>query len=109
VSYFRGIAEACLLSDFYYSADVNGDCQVIGSDVTRMVNYFRGGDDLNYCPNLPPLWPTIDDCPTIKPSGWPPCESPMTATPVNPKSTNDKTANEPINQQKISKQELEKK
>jgi len=41
---------------FYPGADVNGDCQVIGSDVTYLVNYFRGiNTEIRYCEDYPPL------------------------------------------------------
>ncbi|MCP4582275.1 MAG: carboxypeptidase regulatory-like domain-containing protein [candidate division Zixibacteria bacterium] len=78
VGYFRsgGHAEThrCDLDGFWASADVNGDCDILGSDVTRMVNYFRGMTDLTWCPDYPPAWPTYDDLPTEAPEGWPNCE-----------------------------------
>jgi len=73
VNYFRGETDACLLSDFYCSADINGDCLVIGSDVTRLVNYFRGTADLAYCVDYEPAWPTSDDLPVDEPFDWPAC------------------------------------
>jgi photosystem II stability/assembly factor-like uncharacterized protein len=78
VNYFRGVptCRPCYLNGFWASADVNGDCRVIGSDITRMVSYFRNILDLDYCPLYPPAWLTPDDLPEEQPSGWPNCEMP---------------------------------
>ena len=36
------------------ACDVNGDCLFMGSDIIYLVNYFRGGSTLSYCPQTPP-------------------------------------------------------
>ena len=76
VNFFRGAPAnpACLIAGFYCAGDINGDCRVIGSDVTRLVSYFRGINNIESCPDYPPLWPTPDDCPEQAPPGWPNCE-----------------------------------
>lgn len=74
VNYFRGQANPCFLDNFYASADANGDCQIISSDVTRLRRFFMGLDTLAYCPNYPTLWPTPGDIPPSAPPGWPNCE-----------------------------------
>ena len=63
-----------LLDGFWASGDANGDCSNIGSDVTKLVTYFRGLTSLSYCPDYEPAWPTPDDLPEEAPSGWPNCE-----------------------------------
>jgi len=60
-----------LLDGFWASADVNGDCSVIGSDVTRMINYLRGVGTPEYYPDYEPAYPPI---PPSAPSGWPNCD-----------------------------------
>jgi hypothetical protein len=61
----------------FASADVNGDCKNIGGDVTWLVNYFAGTFgppsevDVGYCSFFVPLWPTPDDVPATRPTGWP--------------------------------------
>ncbi len=77
VNYFRGrpTNPSCLLSEFYCTADINGDCDVIGSDVTRLVNFFRGRADIVYCPDYEPAWHDASELPPSAPSGWPNCES----------------------------------
>ena len=75
VNYFRGLTQSCLIDSFFCSADANGDCQVIGSDVTRLQSYLNGGAFPTYCPDYPTLWPTLNDRPASAPSGWPNCES----------------------------------
>ena len=76
VNYFRGspINQPCNLDGFFASADVNGDCRVVGSDVTRMVNFYRGLVDKTWCPDYPPLWETEQALPSQAPPGWPNCE-----------------------------------
>jgi len=76
VNYFRALptSHACFLDGFWASADVNGDCQVIGSDVTKLINYLRGQTDLSYCPDYPPSWFFSSDLPEDPPPGWPGCE-----------------------------------
>jgi hypothetical protein len=61
----------------FASADVNGDCKNIGGDVTWLVNYFAGTFgppsevDVGYCTFFVPAWPTPDDVPATRPTGWP--------------------------------------
>jgi len=76
VNYFRSLptSHACLLDGFWASADANGDCDVIGSDVTRLVNVFRGIGNIGYCPSYPPMWLISGDLPDEAPEGWPGCE-----------------------------------
>jgi len=64
------------LDGFWASADANGDCNVIGSDVTYLVNAFRGFFSILYCIDYPPAWPTPADLPPVAPAGWPNCETP---------------------------------
>jgi hypothetical protein len=74
INYFRAMetSQSCLLDGFWCSADVNGDCMVIGSDVTKLVGYLRGSPaHLNPCQDYPPLYPPIPPSP---PPGWPNCE-----------------------------------
>ncbi|MCP4582002.1 MAG: hypothetical protein GY839_10310 [candidate division Zixibacteria bacterium] len=73
-NFFRSVNSPCLLGAFYASADINGDCLVIGSDVTRFVHFFRGEVEMSYCPDYPSAWPTPDDLPEEAPTGWPNCE-----------------------------------
>jgi len=42
VGSFKGPRLRCYLGGFWCSADANGDCIVIGNDVTYLVNVFRG-------------------------------------------------------------------
>jgi len=63
IQYFRGVEtpdNSCYNettdSWFYCGADVNGDCKVIGSDVTYLVNYFRFLNELSYCHEYPINW-----------------------------------------------------
>jgi hypothetical protein len=79
VNYFKIINSPCLLDGFYASADINGDCKVIGSDVTRLVNYFRGMNEISYCQEYLTLWPTPMQIPSSPPSGWPNCDQPLTS------------------------------
>lgn len=67
---------SCLLDGFYALADVNADCRVIGSDVTRLVNFFRGLGLIAPCPDYLPAWLSPQDCPLEAPGGWPGCETP---------------------------------
>jgi len=76
VNYFVGMltSQPCLLDGFWASADVNGDCIVMGSDVVKLGRYFKGEDSISFCPDYYPYWLTIDDIPDDQPLGWPPCE-----------------------------------
>ncbi|MCP4583419.1 MAG: DUF1565 domain-containing protein [candidate division Zixibacteria bacterium] len=76
VNHFRSLENnpPCNLGGFFASADINGDCQVVGSDVTRLVSYFRGQVFMSYCHDYPPAWRTPDDLPAEAPEGWPNCE-----------------------------------
>ena len=76
VNFFRGLSYShdCKLDGFWASADINGDCDVIGSDVTKLINYLRGQTQLSYCPNYPPSWFAPADFPEEPPAGWPGCE-----------------------------------
>ncbi len=64
----------CVLDTFWAAADVNGDCQLRGSDVSRLVGYLKGQADIRYCPQYIPLWPTPDSLPPSRPIGFPGCE-----------------------------------
>jgi len=81
VEYFRvnPMAISCLIDGFWASADVNGDCLIMGTDATRFVNYFRSDASLEYCPDYTPAWLTYEDLPPSAPSGWPNCETPPLA------------------------------
>jgi hypothetical protein len=74
VRYFKGLAPACLfhnplahhapapdtLADtvFYAAADANGNCETRGSDVTRLVAYFKGNAAApDHCIDYPPITP----------------------------------------------------
>jgi len=46
----------CLIYGFWASADINGDCMIIGSDAVKLVRYFKGKDVISFCPAYPPLW-----------------------------------------------------
>jgi len=85
VNYFRSLPanQACLLGGFWCSADANGDCSIIGSDVTKLVNVFRGIDNVEYCVDYPTAWPTPADLPSEAPEGWPGCETAATGE-INP-------------------------
>ncbi|MCP4581813.1 MAG: hypothetical protein GY839_09345 [candidate division Zixibacteria bacterium] len=76
VNYFRGFSSSqpCYFDSLWCSADVNGDCQVIGSDVTRFVKFCRCEGNIIYCSEHPPMWPRSDDLPPEAPEGWPGCE-----------------------------------
>jgi len=76
VNYFRSAptSHSCLLDGFWCSADANGDCNIIGSDVTKLVNVFRGQGSILYCEDYTPAWPTPLDLPAEAPEGWPGCE-----------------------------------
>jgi len=81
VNYFRGIPTSLpckfngTLGLFWASADVSGDCNVIGSDVTKQVSTLRGASQINSCNHYPPLWLTPEDLPAEEPPGWPNCEN----------------------------------
>jgi len=75
VGFFVGNGQApCMLDDFWASADINGDCNIIGSDATALISYYIGEGTITYCPDYEPLWPTPADVPEEAPSGWPYCE-----------------------------------
>ena len=76
VNYFRGVPSSvpCFLDGFWASADANGSCTVIGSDVTKLLYYFGGKTTLLWCPDYPPLWPSQLDVPPSAPPGWPNCD-----------------------------------
>ena len=80
VNYFRLLNNGCPLEGFYAAGDVNGDCQLIGSDVTRFMNYFRGIEPIEYCPDYEPKWHSAGEVPANAPSGWPNCDQTVTAT-----------------------------
>ena len=70
----RGGDCLCEIEGFYPPADINGDCQIIGSDLTRYITYLRGLASLYYCYDFIPSWPTPEDLPDSMPDRWPPCE-----------------------------------
>jgi len=58
---------SCLFEGFYAAADVNGDCMIIGSDVTSLVRYFlMQGPAPRYCPDFPPIPPVEDNYPACE-------------------------------------------
>ncbi len=65
----------CSINGAWGSGDVTGDCRVLGSDVSRLVSYFRGFIGLDYCPMIPPQWSNGNEVPDEMPEGWPPCEN----------------------------------
>jgi hypothetical protein len=91
INFFRGFAtsHACFMNNpgapvlwpngqpgtlFWASADVNGDCQVIGADVTKLINYLRGTTTLSWCVEYEPVWHDAGELPTEAPAGWPNCQ-----------------------------------
>jgi hypothetical protein len=62
VRFFKGLGDAppdsCFLdsiaSYLYVAGDVNGNCEFRGSDITRLVSYFKGIATLDYCHFFPP-------------------------------------------------------
>ncbi|MCD6161296.1 MAG: hypothetical protein J7K40_02660 [candidate division Zixibacteria bacterium] len=90
VNYFKGssTSQPCLLDGFWASADINGDCNVIGTDVTRLVNYFRGTGIIEYCADYEPLWLSTSEAEVCgEPDGWPNCETPPVTGRVIPSGT----------------------
>jgi hypothetical protein len=79
-NYIIGNNNGCMLDGFFAAGDVNGDCMVIGSDVSRFVSYFRGLAPMSYCPDYEPKWLTPAETPANAPSGWPNCGQTATAT-----------------------------
>ena len=77
VNFFRGLTPCvpCSLDGFWASADVTGDCQVMSSDVSRLVAYFRHMAEIEPCPDYPPQWHIPSDVPENPPDGWPGCET----------------------------------
>ena len=63
------------IDGFYASGDVNGDCRIMGSDVTRFINYFKGKNNIKICLHYPTYWLNNDSIPEQIPSGWPNCEN----------------------------------
>ena len=88
VNFFRGAptSQACYLDGFWASADANGDCSVIGSDVTKMVQVFRGIGNMLYCVNYEPAWHDPTEVPPTAPSGWPNCEGIVTGKHISEKT-----------------------
>jgi hypothetical protein len=93
INFFRGFttSHACFMNNpnapvlwpngqpgeyFWASADVNGDCQVIGADVTKLINYLRGSGTLSFCVEYEPCWHNSGEVPVDPPSGWPNCVTP---------------------------------
>ncbi|MCD6163623.1 MAG: carboxypeptidase regulatory-like domain-containing protein [candidate division Zixibacteria bacterium] len=89
VNYFKGSTASvpCMMHNseaanpyFWASADANGDCIVMGSDVIKLVGYFRGAQDILWCADYLPCWhpvdPTFDPPPATAPTGWPNCATP---------------------------------
>lgn len=76
VNYFVGMTTSipCSLDGFWASADINGYCDLTGGDVTRLVLYFNGSGNIEYCPDYYPAWPVPDSLPTTEPDGWPNCD-----------------------------------
>jgi hypothetical protein len=76
VNYFRALPSSpgCHFDGFWASADANGDCLVLGNDVTRIISYLRGIIDLSYCEAYTPAWLDQNECPQIPVPGWPGCE-----------------------------------
>jgi len=76
LNFFRGAPASlpCLFDGFWASADMNGDCIIIGSDVSYRVNVARGIGRIKYCQDYPPAWFSVSDLPEVPPPGWPPCE-----------------------------------
>jgi hypothetical protein len=100
VGYFKGSSTSnpCLLNNptapnppgpyFWASADANGDCRVMGSDVVRMVSYFRGAQPIEWCDDYYPCWHPVDTSfdppPDTAPTGWPGCVTPPVTGKVIP-------------------------
>jgi hypothetical protein len=93
INFFRGFttSHACYMNNpsapvlwpngqpgqyFWASADVNGDCQVIGADVTKLINYLRGSGTLSYCVEYEPCWHNAGEVPGSAPGDWPNCQTP---------------------------------
>jgi hypothetical protein len=43
----------------YVAADCNGNCEFRGSDITRLVAYFKGTASLQYCHFFPTILPPL--------------------------------------------------
>lgn len=61
----------CLPVGNHIAADVSAARTVIGSDVTRLVNFFRGAGEIEYCPDWEPAWHDMSELPEKAPVGWP--------------------------------------
>jgi len=74
--YFMGMANPpCLIDGFWASADVNGDCVIMGSDNVKLVRYMKGLDVISWCPDYEPIWQTQSKAQNAgEPVGWPNCE-----------------------------------
>lgn len=88
VNFFKSYpcCPGCLLNGFWAAGDINGDCVILGSDVTRLQNYFRGTATISYCPGYPPLWPTTSALPPTRPVNWPNCGSTLLRANLIPSS-----------------------
>jgi M6 family metalloprotease-like protein len=97
INFFRGFttSQVCFMNNpsapvlwpsgqpgpyFWASADVNGDCQIIGADATKLINYLRGNGTISWCVEYDPLWHNTGELPGSAPPGWPNCQTPP---PVN--------------------------
>ncbi|MCD6161594.1 MAG: hypothetical protein J7K40_04165, partial [candidate division Zixibacteria bacterium] len=47
--------DSCMCPDeyLYHAAGANGNCVFIGSDITYLLNYFRGGSAPVFCQDCP--------------------------------------------------------
>jgi len=85
VNYFKGNTQACVFRNplattpmpvpigfgidtvLWTSADVNGDCQISGGDVLRLVSYFKLKAAIVTCSDYPPT--------AIVPANFPACQT----------------------------------
>jgi len=71
------------LDEFWASADISGDCTVIGGDVSALVGYLIGTNpEILYCPDYEPAW--LEGVPDDPPNGWPNCDTPVVNSKVIP-------------------------
>jgi hypothetical protein len=67
VRYFKGVGpvprDSCYMDStgtyLYVAGDVNGNCEFRGSDITKLVAYFKGTSNLNFCHWFPTTLPLI--------------------------------------------------
>jgi hypothetical protein len=67
VRYFKSIGpqppDSCYMDSagtyLYVAGDVNGNCEFRGSDITRLVAYFKNTATLSYCHFFPMALPPI--------------------------------------------------